>query len=175
MVYLQLFWVFFKIGLLSFGGGYAMLPMMRREVVAQHGWISGADFADIVAISQVMPGPISINCAVHIGYSAVHSPAGAVIATLALILPSFMIMLAICIFLYRLKQNNYVQAALAGLRPAVVGLIAAAAMAMMNADNFNGYKSVLIFAGACLSAWLFKVNPLVIILAAAAMGIFLFK
>jgi chromate transporter len=174
VIYLQLFWVFFKIGIFGFGGGYAMLPLIMHEVVVQHEWISRTEFANIVALSQVTPGPVSINCATYIGYTAAQNVLGAAVATLALVLPSFIVMLGICIFLSKFKRNTYIQAALSGLRPVVVGLIAAAALGLMNADNFQSYKSVLIFIVAFFALWKWKLHPLFIIAGAGTAGVVLF-
>lgn len=153
MLYLQLFLSFFKIGLFGFGGGLAILSLIQHEVEA-HAWMSQQEFVDIVAISQVTPGPIGINCATYVGYTATGSVWGSLLATFAIILPSLIIMLSICrlyIFLStRFRTNPYFQNTLRMLRFAVIGLIAAAALLLITPDSFIDWKSWLFFAGVFL-------------------------
>lgn len=148
MIYLQLFLSFFKIGLFGFGGGLAILSLIQHEVEA-YGWMSQQEFVDIVAISQVTPGPIGINCATYVGYTATGSVWGAVLATCSIVLPSLIIMLTICrLYFYlqnRFQQNPYFQDTLRALRFAVLGLIAAAALCLMTPDSFIDGYSTLIF------------------------------
>ena len=182
MIYLQLFYTFFKIGLFGFGGGYAMLSMIQGEVVTRYGWVSSQEFTDIVAISQMTPGPIGINSATYIGYTAIHnagySPAvsvlGSCLTTFAVCLPSFLLVLFISYFFAKFKNNKYVEAAFLGLRPVTVGLIAAAALLLMNHENFIDYKSFLIFGAAFILTWKFKVHPILMILLAGVAGIILY-
>lgn len=145
--YLKLIWAYLKIGLFGFGGGYAMLSLVERSVVGP-GWISETMFTDIVAISQMTPGPIGINSATYIGYVAPGSvdPAlqgvgwgllGSVLATLAVTVPSFLLVIYSSHFIRRHSESGAVKAVFSGLRPAVVGLIASAAIMLMNAANFN--------------------------------------
>ena len=155
MIWLQLFYVYLKIGIFGFGGGYAMLSLIQADVVDRYGWISSQEFTDIVAISQMTPGPIGINSATYIGYTAIHnagySPAmavlGSCLTTFAVCLPSFLLVLAISYAFAKFRNNKYVAAAFYGLRPATVGLIAAAALLLMNSENFIDYKSFLILRG----------------------------
>lgn len=126
LLYLQLFWTYTKIGLFGFGGGYAMLSLVQDEVVVKQGWITEQQFTDIVALSQVTPGPIGINSATYIGYTATGSILGAIVATLAVSLPSFILVMLISIAFSRFRQNRWVEAAFVGIRPASVGLIASA-------------------------------------------------
>ncbi len=174
MLYLQLCYTFFKIGLFGFGGGYAMLSLIQHEVVVKHGWISAQEFTDIVAISQMTPGPISINSATYIGYTATGSVWGSALATLSLMLPSFIIMLAICKMLARVKNNKYIAAAFLGLRPAVSGLIAAAALMLLTGDNFSDYKSIIIFTFSFIAVWRFKLHPILMIVLAGVAGLVLY-
>ena len=104
MLYLQLFYTFFKIGLFGFGGGYAMLSMIQGEVVTRYGWLTSQEFTDIVAISQMTPGPIGINSATYVGFTATGSVWGSIIATLAVVLPSFILMLAISKFFLKYQK-----------------------------------------------------------------------
>lgn len=145
--YLKLIWAYLKIGLFGFGGGYAMLSLVERSVVGP-GWISETMFTDIVAISQMTPGPIGINSATYIGYIAPGSvdPAlqgvgwgllGSVLATLAVTVPSFLLVIYSSHFIRRHSESGAVKAVFSGLRPVVVGLIASAAIMLMNAANFN--------------------------------------
>ena len=149
MLYLQLFLSFFKIGLFGFGGGLAILSLIQHEVEA-HAWMSQQEFVDIVAISQVTPGPIGINCATYVGYTATGSVWGSLLTTFAIILPSLIIMLAICRLYFflstRFRTNPYFQNTLRMLRFAIIGLIAAAALLLITPDSFIDWKSWLFFA-----------------------------
>lgn len=186
MLFLQLFYTFFKIGLFGFGGGYAMLSMIQGEVVNRYGWISASEFTDIVAVSQMTPGPIGINSATYVGYSAVVSAgyapwvgiAGAVVATLAVVMPSFLIMLALSRLLLRYMNHPTVKSIFATLRPAVVGLLASAALLLMNTENFGSPDtssmqfgiSLLLFAASFIAVWKFKVSPILLIILCGAIG-----
>lgn len=149
MLYLQLFISFFKIGLFGFGGGLAILSLIQHEVLT-HGWMTEAEFVDIVAISQVTPGPIGINCATYVGYTATQSVWGSVLATGAMILPGLIIMLLVCrayvILSKRFADNPYFQNTLRYLRFAVLGLIAAAALLLITPATFIDNCSTLLFA-----------------------------
>lgn len=172
-LYLNLFWTFFKIGLFGFGGGYAMLSLIQHDVVEVHHWISVSDFTDIVAISQTTPGPIAFNTATYIGYTATGSVWGSVICTIAVSLPSVILMTLVCRFFFAFRNNFYVDAALKGLKPAIIGLIAAAALLLLNSRNFVDYKSWIIF---CLvfAASLKKIDPILLIVLAGIAGYFLY-
>lgn len=172
MIYLKLLFSFLKIGLFSFGGGYAMLPMIEREVVDLNGWITQKEFIDIVAISQSTPGPISINSATYIGFKT-GGVLGATLATLGTILPSFIIMLTICKFFIKFKGNKYLDAALSGLRPVVIGLIAAAAISLIG-ESFIDYKSIIIFAVVFIATFKFKIDPIIMIIASGFAGALLY-
>ena len=175
MIWLQLFYVYLKIGIFGFGGGYAMLSLIQADVVDRYGWISSQEFTDIVAISQMTPGPIGINSATYIGYTAIHnagySPAmavfGSCLTTFAVCLPSFLLVLAISYAFAKFRNNKYVAAA-------TVGLIAAAALLLMNSENFIDYKSFLIFGAAFILTWKFKINPILMIILAGIAGIVLY-
>ena len=150
MIYLQLFISFFKIGLFGFGGGLAILSLIQHEVLA-YGWMSEQEFVDIVAISQVTPGPIGVNCATYVGYTATGSVWGSVLATCAMVLPGLMIMLTLCklyiVLSTRFADNPYFQNTLRYLRFAVLGLIAAAALLLITPATFIDRWSVVLFAG----------------------------
>ena len=153
MIYLHLFISFFKIGLFGFGGGLAILSLIQHEVLT-YGWMSEQEFVDIVAISQVTPGPIGINCATYVGYTATGSVWGSVLATGSLILPSLIIMLALCkvymVLSTRFADNPYFQNTLRYLRFAVLGLIAAAALLLITPATFIDGWSIVLFAAVCV-------------------------
>ena len=174
MIYWQLFVTFFKIGLFNFGGGYAMISFIQNEVVYKQGWLSTAEFTDVVAISQVTPGPVGINLATYTGYTAADSVWGAAIATFAVCLPSFILMLAVSRYFLKYRSSPSVEAVFAGLRPAVVGLIAAAALVLCNAENFVDWKSVLLLSAAFVAVWKFKAGPIAVIAASGALGFLLY-
>ncbi len=184
MLFLQLFYTFFKIGLFGFGGGYAMLSMIQGEVVTRYGWLTAQEFTDIVAVSQMTPGPIGINSATYVGYTAVTGAgysmawgiAGSAVATLAVVLPSFILMLAVSRFFLKFQKHPSVEAVFAGLRPAVVGLLASAALVLMNAENFSSpnYVSYAIFAVAFVGTIRYKVNPILMIVICGATGLLLY-
>lgn len=174
MIYWHLWCVYLKIGLFGFGGGYAMLSLIQYEVVDKHHWLSLQEFTDVVAISQMTPGPIGINSATYIGYTVTGNVWGSVIATIAVCLPSFLLVLLISFFFVKFKKNKYVAAAFTGLRPMTVGLIAAAALIMMNGENFIDYKSILIFAAAFYLTWRYKVHPILMICMAGVAGVILY-
>lgn len=172
-IYIQLFISFFKIGLFGFGGGYAIISLIQHEIEI-HGWMTQSEFTDIIAISQMTPGPIGINSATYVGYTASGSVMGSVIATFAIVLPSFIIMLTLVKFFFALKGNKYMEWAFLGLRPAVIGLIAAAAVLLMNSDNFIDYKSIIIFSFVFLFSFKSKIHPIFLILLAGIAGFVLY-
>ena len=179
MLYLQLFYTFFKIGLFGFGGGYAMLSLIQGEVVTRYGWLTAQEFTDIVAISQMTPGPIGINSATYVGYQATGSVWGSIVATSAVVLPSFILMLTISKFFLKYQHHPVVASVFAGLRPAVVGLLAAAALVLMTADNFgspteNTYQfviSCLLFVVAFIATYRYKANPILLIIVCGLVGL----
>lgn len=168
-LYLNLFWTFFKIGLFGFGGGYAMLSLIQHDVVEVHHWISVSDFTDIVAISQTTPGPIAFNMATYIGYTATGSVWGSLICTVAVSLPSVILMTLVCRFFFAFRNNFYVDAALKGVKPAIIGLIAAAALLLLNQRNFVDYKSWIIFILVFVAS-IKKIDPILLILLAGIAG-----
>ncbi len=128
MIFLELFWTFFKIGLFTFGGGYAMLPLIQSEALA-HGWMDTADIVDFVAVSESTPGPFAVNIATYVG-RVTAGVGGAACATLGVVLPSFAVILLVARFYGKFRQSRGVEGAMTGLRPAVVGLIAAALLSV---------------------------------------------
>ena len=189
MIFLQLFITFFQIGLFGFGGGYGMLSLIQGEVVHHWGWMTTSEFTDIVAISQMTPGPIGINSATYCGYTAVHNAGlgepmailGSATATFALVLPSLILMVLIARLFMRYMKHPTVQAVFAGLRPAVVGLLAAATLLLCTRENFSSpaespwqfWISVFIFLATFVGTKVFKVNPIRMILMAGFAGLLL--
>lgn len=187
-IYLKLIWSYLKIGFFGFGGGYAMLALIENEIVTP-GWITEKMFTDIVAISQMTPGPIGINSATYIGYTAPleampgASPAlgilGSVICTLIVVLPSFLLVIYAGHFIRRHRNSEIIEGIFRGLRPVVIGLIASAALILMNNENF-GYDNRDIIISICISLSalimnLFtKIHPIFIICAAGFAGLIFF-
>ncbi len=172
MIYWQLFSTFFKIGLFNFGGGYAMISFLQNEVVYKQAWLSTAQFTDIVAISQVTPGPVGINLATYTGYTASGSVWGAAVATLAVCLPSFLLLIFAARILFATRTTY--PAVWRALRLGVVGLIAAAALTLCNGQNFVDYKSVLLCVGAFVAVWRLKCGPIAVLASSAALGLLLY-
>lgn len=184
MIWLRLFWTFFKIGLFGFGGGYGMLSLIQSEVVGKQAWISSSEFTDIVAISQMTPGPIGINSATYVGYKALENAgaertgavAGSLLASFSLMLPSFMLMLLISAFFMRYKDHKAVQTVLSWLRPIVVGMLAAAVLLLLNTENLGValtpqfFISIGLLSGAFLATYVWKAGPIKVIIAAGILG-----
>lgn len=185
MIYLRLIWAYLKIGLFGFGGGYAMLALIEREIVGP-GWITEQMFTDIVAISQMTPGPIGINSATYIGYvvpgeysQAFASPLfgvlGSLLCTLVVILPSFILVAYTSHLIHRHKDSVVVKGIFAGLRPVVIGLIASAALLLMNTANFGEESgqviwSVTICIVAFFMVYIMKLHPILVICIAGVAG-----
>ena len=190
MIYVKLFITFFEIGLFGFGGGYGMLSLIQHETVEQHHWLSSSEFTDIVAISQMTPGPIGINSAtycgytacVNAGYSVPMAVAGSAIATFALVLPSLILMILISKMFMRYMHTRSVTSVFTGLRPAVVGLLAAATLLLCTAENFSTphdnpwqfFISCFLFGAAFVGVKIMKINPIRMILYCAVAGLVLF-
>lgn len=186
MIFWELFFTFFKIGLFGFGGGYGMLSLIQGEVVTHHAWMSVQEFTDIVAVSQMTPGPIGINSATFVGYTAVVNDGGSVplallgslTASFAVMLPSFILMLAISRFFMKYSRHRRVEELFKVLRPAVVGLIVSAALLLMNSENFASpvgnplqfWVSVALFLFAFVALRFFKLSPILILVLCGAVG-----
>jgi len=189
MIYLYLFITFFEIGLFGFGGGYGMLSLIQTETVVHHHWLTSAEFTNIVAISQMTPGPIGINSATYCGYAAVHNAGfngamavlGSVTATFALVLPSLILMILISKLFMKYMDTPVVQNIFTALRPVVVGLLAAATLLLMNEENFSTPKvnpwqfwiSVGLFVATFVGTKWVKINPIKMICFAAFAGLIL--
>ena len=177
MIYLELYWEFFKIGLFSLGGGLATLPFLYALAQTHPHWFGSQDIADMIAISESTPGPIGINMATYAGYQAV-GPIGGFIATLGEITPSLIIIILIAKYLGKFDQNIYVKQAFYGLRAAVVGLITFAGLklfstTLLDGSRFRSIETILFIVLVVLTLRLKKVHPLVWILVGAAMGLLL--
>ena len=179
MIYLQLLWVFVKIGVLGFGGGYAMLSLIQHEVVDNYAWMTTTEFADMVAISQMTPGPISINMATYVGYTA-GGFLGSLLASFALCLPSIVMVYFIIRLFMNKKGNRLMSNLLKGLKPAIAGLIFAAGLSMMNAQNFvqigkgENNISIVICVLAFVASYFFKANPILLIVLSGVVGYFVY-
>lgn len=186
MIFLELFYTFFKIGLFSFGGGYGMLSVIQGEVVAEHEWLTASEFTDIVAVSQMTPGPIGINSATYVGYSAVLNATGSeelaflgsLVASFAVMLPSIILMLIVSRYFMKYSKHPMVENIFKVLRPAVVGLIASAALLLMTEENFGSPTetplqfcvSVALFIAAFVAMKFYKVSPILILVLAGIFG-----
>lgn len=174
MIYIQLFYTFFIIGLFTFGGGYAMLSLIQNEVVVNHAWVTAQEFTDMVAISQMTPGPIGINSATYVGYSVTGNIFGSLVATFAVCLPSFIIILSICRIYNRFKESNIFASLMKTLRPVVIGMIGAAAGILITKDNFIDWTSWLLFAAAFVASQWLKINPITVIVLSGVIGYFIY-
>ena len=168
-LYWQLFLSFAKIGAFTIGGGYVMLPLIQKEVVEKRQWISKADFLDMIAISQSLPGVLAVNISILVGQK-LKGNAGSIIATLGSILPAFFIMLLIAMFFRHFNENTYVVKIFNAIRPAVVALIAVPVFTLAKEAGITIKTIVIPIAGAFL-IWLWGVSPIYIILAAIAGGL----
>lgn len=168
-LYIKLFLTFFKIGAFTFGGGYAMIPLISRETAEHHKWIEEKDILDIVAIAESTPGPIAVNAATFVGYR-VGGVLGAFCATLGVILPSFVIIYAISFILRQFQEIKVVQYAFAEIRAGVLALLIKALISMYKQSPKN-LMSYIIMGGSFVAAALLDINVLLIIIACAVIGI----
>ena len=177
MTLLHLFLSYLKIGFFGFGGGYAMLSLIHSEVVVHNEWLTNGEFSDIVAISQMTPGPIAINSATYIGYE-VAGIWGSIVATIAVCLPALTIMILLTRFFLRLHDNPYVKGVVSGMKPVVIGMIMAAALLLIfpHSDDghsfIDGWSWVIFILTLILSAR--KVNPILLIVLSAVMGVVIY-
>lgn len=199
MIFLKLFWTFSYIGLFNFGGGYAMLSFIQQEVVAKAGWLSESEFTDIVAISQMTPGPIGINCATYVGYTAVINDAwvqsleaenaihilgilGSVLATLSVIWLPFIVMILVSKLILKHKESIVTKSIFLVIRPVIIGLLASAALSLMNNANFGHPSenmlhfciSIIIFLSVFVGVRKYKWNIIYTTLFCGLLGIFLY-
>lgn len=180
MIYLELFLTFFKIGLFTFGGGYAMLPLIQKDVVA-HGWLEVSDIVNFIAVSESTPGPFAINISTYVGME-MGGVLGAVCATLGVVMPSFIIILIVARFYKKFKESKAVSSVMTGLRPAVIGLIASALLSIAITVFFPSGLSlegivpadfvVSLIIAVIMTILVFKkVHPIIIIVSSAVLGI----
>jgi chromate transporter len=182
MVFFELFSTFFIIGMFTIGGGYAMLSLIQNEVVTVHGWIDETTFTDIVAISQMTPGPIGINSATYIGYEVIARTGaseflcilGSATATFAVVLPSFIIVLGICRVYDKWKNHYMFQGVMSGLKPATLGLIGTAALGLATPENFIDWKSYVLCILAFIALYFKKLGPFSIIGIGALAGLIIY-
>ncbi|MBU3213794.1 chromate transporter [Clostridium estertheticum] len=185
MIYLKIFWSFFQIGLFSVGGGYAAMPLIQNQVVTIHGWLSMNEFADVITISQMTPGPIAINCATFVGTRIAGMP-GAIVATIGCVFPSCVIVLFLAYLYYKYKRLSIVQGVLNGLRPAVIAMIGSAGLILLilafwngkgissNPENIDGI-SVGLFTIAIIILRRWKVNPIFIMIGTGVVGLCIYS
>lgn len=189
MLFVNLFYTFFIIGLFGFGGGYGMLSLIQGEVVLHWHWMTTSEFTDIVAISQMTPGPIGINSATYCGYTAVHNAGygyglsimGSALATFALVLPSLILMILISKMFLKYMDTPLIKTMFTSLRPAVVGLLAAATLLLMTPENFSTpydnpwqfWISVALFVATFVGTKVMKINPIRMIVYSAFAGLLL--
>lgn len=182
MIYFELFYTFFLIGMFTIGGGYAMLSLIQHQIVDVHAWINETTFTDIVAISQMTPGPIGINSATYIGYDVLANTGasefmcilGSFTATFAVVLPSFIIVLAICKAYDRFRNHYLFKGLMTGLKPAVLGLIGTAALGLATPDNFIDWKSYILCLLTFIGLYFKKTGPFSAIGLGALAGLILY-
>jgi chromate transporter len=185
MIYLELFWSYLQIGLFSFGGGYAAMPLIQHQVVELHSWLTMAQFADIVTIAEMTPGPIAINSATFVGTMIAGLP-GAIVATIGCVFPSCVIVMTLAYIYYRFRGLSVVQGILAGLRPAVIAMIASAGISLFltavcgtttlptNLQDIN-IVALTIFLGAFFVLRKWKINPIKVMVGSEIAGLILFS
>lgn len=190
MIFWQLFYTFCKIGIFNFGGGYAMIALIQNEVVFHHGWMTAQEFTDMVAVSQLTPGPVGINVATYAGYTAVVNAGfapwlgvvGAFVASFAVVLLPFLVLLAVSEYLHRQKANPVIISILSFLRLAIVGVIAAAALQLVTPESFgtlsqNPFQvvcSCVLFLCAFLVSYRYKTSPILLIVVSGLLGFLLY-
>ena len=184
MIYLQLFWSFFQIGLFCFGGGYAAVPLIQSQIVETNQWLSMGQFADLITIAEMTPGPIAINSATFVGTQVAGLP-GAVIATFGCVFPSFVLVLLLSFLYIRYRNLKGMQGILTGLRPAIVAMIAGAGMSLLLLALFNSelgnlqiadfrIVEAVLFLGSFFLLRKWKVSPVLIIFGTGILGTLLY-
>lgn len=185
MIYLELLWSFIQIGMFSIGGGYAAMPLIQQQVVDTHQWLTMTQFADVMTIAEMTPGPIAINAATFVGIQ-VGGLLGAVIATLGCVLPSCIIVMTLAYVYYRFRGFSIVQGILAGLRPAVIAMIASAGISIVILSVYGkrtlpadwsgvNWISVVIFVIGLFVLRKWKVNPIYVMAGAGVVGVFMYS
>jgi chromate transporter len=164
---LEIFWSFMKIGAFTFGGGYAMIPLIQHEVIVRRRWLDDTTFSDLLTLAQAAPGPISLNTAVFVGYKQ-RGYGGALAAVLGVVLPSFFIILAVALFFAGMRDNVWVDAAFRGMRPAVVALIVAPIIGLARGMHWT---LISVAAATSLVVWYFGISPVWLLIAGAIAGV----
>ena len=190
MIFIHLFYTFLLIGAFTFGGGYSMIALIQNEVVVHHGWLSAAEFTDLLAVSQMTPGPVGINTATYAGYTAVINSGypqwaavcGSLLASISVIIIPVTLMFLLGRWLLDHKDNPRVATVMRVLRLTVVGLIAAAALGLLGRESFGivGFNkqfivSVLIFAAVFILSWRYKKSPILLIVASGLVGLLVYS
>jgi chromate transporter len=173
MIIIKLFWEFFKIGLFTFGGGYAMIPLIEKEIVQKYHWLTIEQFTELIAISEMTPGPIAVNSATFVGYK-VAKFWGAVGSTLGIVLPSFLVIWLIASVFFSFQDNQTVQAAFRGLKPAILALIVIAALTVGKV-TISDYRSLIIFILVVAGIWFLKIHPILALIISAVFGMVFLK
>ena len=190
MIYFQLFWEFVKVGVFCVGGGYASMPLIQAGIVDTHHWLTMAEFVDVFTISQMTPGPIGINAATYTGYTAVVNAGypewaaviGAILASLSIIWLPFILMICISRYLIKHKDSKFINDIFGTLRPAIVGLLLAAALMLMSKENFGDptesvfvfIVSIFIFIFSFLGTRLYKIHPIIMIILCGLAGLLIY-
>lgn len=185
MIYLELFWSFLQIGLFSIGGGYAAMPLIQNQVVDLHPWLTMTQFADVMTIAEMTPGPIAINSATFVGIQIAGLP-GAIVATVGCVFPSFVIVMSLAYIYYRFRGLNMVQGILAGLRPAVIAMIASAGISLLILAVYGqrvlpedlmsfDVNAIIIFLIGFLVLRKWKPNPLWVMAGSGVAGVILYS
>ena len=190
MIFFQIFYTFLMIGAFTFGGGYSMIALIQSEVVTHHGWMTASEFTDLLAVSQMTPGPVGINTATYAGYTAVLNAgypqwaavAGSLLASLSVIVIPVALVMIVGRWLLRHKEQPVVASVMRVLRLAVVGLIAAAALQLLSADSFGSFglnrqfiTSVVIFAAVFILSWRYKKSPILLIVVSGFLGLVIYS
>ncbi|MBU5316024.1 chromate transporter [Clostridium bornimense] len=166
---LNLFWAFFKIGAFTFGGGYAMVPLIEKEIVEKQKWVDKDEFVDIIVLSQSFPGALAVNCSTMVGYK-ICGIVGAVVTLLAVVLPSFIIMLMVAMYLMKFRNNIYVNAAFKGINAAVPIMVLVAIVSLSKSLR-KSTMTYIIMAAALIVLLFFDINPIWVIIASALFGV----
>ncbi|AZR74120.1 chromate transporter [Anoxybacter fermentans] len=166
---IKLFTTFFKIGMFTFGGGFAMIPLMEKELVERHGWLDKKQFIDSISLTQTIPGAVAINLAIFLGYNLAGLP-GALAATVGVALPSFLIILLIAISFNRFRNNQIIENVFKGIRPTVVALIAYAGVKLIRTIDWS-VLLIIVLIVTLIARILFDINPVILIVAASMAGL----
>jgi len=173
MIYTRLFLTFLKIGFFMFGGGYAGIPMVQKEIIEMRKWITPNEFVDILAIAEMTPGPIAINSATFIGYKLAGFWGG-LFATIGVVLPAFLVILLVAGFFYGYRNHPTVEAVFKGIRPAVIGLIAAALFSLTKGGMVVDWKAGVIATLSFLAVLFLKMHPMWLILLCGILGLLIY-